>query len=393
VARADVERVQRAERKRDGQATAESRPAVKIDNGTSWFLLRNALGQDVGTRELRVGPEPGNAERIRFEEIVTLLEEENRTIRVQRIETCDRELRAVELHYRETTQGDSAVVQAGVQNGTLTIETLDDCGRGRFEIPRVGNLTFPLLFQERARRMGLKDGETWESDVFDPFVRTIVRRSARGEAPRAIVAGDGAPVVHSSLTVKTRGVECAVWMRGPGDVTREELNGADLVAVRCTEEAARQAEKKRNLTPWLAGDGGGRFQVSLPSEDWKLDKTTADAVALTRGAGPASIVVTALDVPADVTPAGAALLLERRLTQSLGQYQRTGGYEEVRLGSRQAVRFEFTCGGEKGSVAGVGVAVRGKKGAAACVLTGPHADAAIDRRDFERMLLRADFRF
>lgn len=390
VARTDVAQIRRADGNRK---TAESRPAVRVETGTWWFVLRNASGQDVGVRERRVGPEPGHAGELRFEETVTLFDEDQKTIRVHRIETCDADLQALECHYREMTEGDSAVVTANLRGGKLVVETLDDCGRARFEVANVKGLTFPLLFHERARRMQLKDGQVWESDVFDPFVRTIVRRTARGGSPSPIVLGDGGAIFYDTLVTTARGVESTVWLRGPGDVAREELNGADLVAVRSTEEVARQAITSRRAAPWIASDAYGRVQACLPNEDWRFEAAEADSIALTRKSGASTIVLTVLDVQSEVTAVGAALVLERRLQRTLPRMKRDGDYEEGRLGNHPIVRFEFTCEGEKGSLRGAAVAIRGKRGVGAGVLTGPPDDTKSDRRDFDRLLNRAEFRF
>lgn len=393
VAKSDVASVRRAPR-RPPAATA-SRPAAAppaIELEDRWYLVRNALGEVVGTRRLRVAPDPAAAGNLRFEETLSLRDEEGKRVRIQRIETADRELKPRECHYREISEGTSSTVEASLQGDALVIETLDDDGRSRTEVPGIGKVTFPLLFRESLRRAPPGGGESVSREVYDPLARTIVRRAARGERPRRLAQGDEEGRTHEVFVVSARGVESVVWHHGR-EIEREELNGPDLVAIPCTEEDASKAETEAPRSPWSARDGSGRIALVLPGPDWRFERTTADALALTRKDGRGSAVACALDLEPDVTAAGAALLLERRLSKSLARYERTGGFEECVVSGLPAARFEFRCDGEGGSKSGVAVAVRGKGSGAACVLTCEPVERTSIAREFDRLLNRAELRF
>ena len=191
----------------------------------------------------------------------------------------------------------------------------------------------------------------------------------KGTPNQTIAIANETPRSHRVCVAFARGIESLVWFAAPGDVAREELNGPDLVAVRCTPEEAQTTKVERSQEPFTARDASGRIQLLLPTADWKFEKPLAEAVALARKDGCASIVTFILDAEKDVTTTGTALLLERRLSHTLQRYQRNGGYDDTTVGKLPAIRFDFQCQETKGTRSGIAFTIRGPNAAAACVMT------------------------
>ncbi len=386
---ADVESVTRAPRPEGADLRA---PAAVGKQGDTWAMVHDASGEFLGTRHLLLGPDPRDPGHLRIEETLLLQGAEGDAVRIHRIEIADLGLRPIECQYREVWSDGSITVRAVVEPEGLAVETIDDRGRRHEVVPFAVGTTFPLLLAERARRSPPGPGSEIACEVFDPFARTLVRRVIRGEGSQRIAIGTGSATPHRVFVTVARSIASTTWITDGGEIARAELNGADLVATRCT---AAEAELAGGLASGaaFARDASGRVRIAVPGSHWRVGRTAAEAVSMERTDGSAEIVGFPLAAEKEATVAACALLLERRLRSTLSSFERDGAFQDRAVGSLPATRLRFQCFADGRVRAGLAVAVRGSEGSWGFVATFEPGDRDRAERELERVLQRADLRF
>ncbi|MBL8696291.1 MAG: hypothetical protein JNJ88_19500 [Planctomycetes bacterium] len=394
IARKDVVAVHRAPKAESAPAAESASPAptpCTVPLREHFYWVRNARHERLGTRRVAIGPDPQTPERIRIEETVDLREAGGPSVKITRIEVADSELRPLECQYREVFDGAASTVRAMVGPKGLEVECLDGALRRKELIPFPAGATFPLLAAEAQRRASAAPGESRTWVVFDPFVRTVTSRKIASEPARTLALGGAPPASYRVQIATVRSVESLAWLDAEGFAVQEELNGPDLVAHRCAAGDLETSEPK-GASATAVADASGRVRFVVANSDWSVERTSGEALSLERCDFSGRLVACAAETEREVTADGAAVSIERRLRGSLELYERTGGFQEMRIGTLPAARFEFRCAEGSKERGGTAVVVKGAEVAWAFVMTFEPSERARAERELERLLQRADLR-
>jgi hypothetical protein len=393
IARSDVAEVRRAPRK-----AAESKPAsaparVNMTNDESWWILQNARGQFAGTRYFSKGRDPRNPLVIQWSEALELRDEDGRAVRVQRREFADANGRPLECNYAEVFDGGSSHVNAIVKGSLLEVECIDSSGRTSESLPLPAKAVFPLMYFDDVRTSAAGSGAAVTREVYDPFLRTFILKTARDGGVQPLSIGNETPVPCRVFVMNFRGVESRIWAGRNGEWLRYEVNGPDLVAVRATEDEARNAASGGSLSTWVARDATGKIKLLLPNAEWNVERVAAEGVTFGRKDGSVRAVASSFDLERDATTATAAHALDRRLKATLEKYKRADGFTPADVGRVPGTKFYFEFNENGKRRVGAAVAARANGQAFALVATFDEGDREKVDRDLDRILNRAEVSF
>lgn len=394
---AKIMRVPRPQQKPGSVATntasAPARLNRNIEFNESWWILQNARGEFVGSRHFTSGADARDSSLLKLEETLEIRDDGGDRVRISRIEWADAAGRPRECYYSEVFDGGASHVTAIVRNNTLEVDSVDASGSAKEVLPFPANATFPLLFMQSVANNSLKEKKTIQTEVYDPFIRTFILKSAGDAGTQSLAIGNESPVHYQVYTIANRGIESRVWMGRFGEIVRYELNGPDLAGVRATPEELNLAKNQVADSTWIARDTSGKIKVLLPGGDWRVDRAAVDAVTFEKKDGTARAVASSFALEPDATTSSAAQDLERRLRSTLQRYKRSGSFDSAQIGKYDGTRFEFEFVSELGLRAGVAVATKVKGRAFAIVLTFDANHRKQIDRELDRILNRADLGF
>ncbi|MBI3818944.1 MAG: hypothetical protein HY286_09670 [Planctomycetes bacterium] len=392
IARSEIASIQRAAKK--PESAPASRPASSnIPFSETWWIVRGARGETLGTRQCISRRDRERPELSTLEEKIEIKDDDGRGIIINRMEVFDASLNPVESYYHEVFEGGSSTVIAKVADSMLELETIDTAGRAHETLPFRAGMTFPMLFDAKVAAAKLAPGAKMESEVFDPMARNIMKRTVRAELPRSISLENETPTTHDVLVYKSRNRESLCWLSRTGDVARIELNGPELVAVRSTQKLALASRGAALDAGFLARDASGKIRLLLPNADWEVEHIAEDAISLTRRNGVANASVCAATLEDGATLAGVATDFERQLRMTLPEFRRTDAFEDFKIGGMPAMRFSFQFENDSIALRGIGAIsiIKGR----ACRWTFSCKPKEYDQlvQEFERLIQRADVAF
>ncbi|MFN0205683.1 MAG: hypothetical protein ACKVS6_05160 [Planctomycetota bacterium] len=398
LSKPDIAKITRAPRPQrnagvTNTASAPARPNQNFEFHESWWILQNARGEYVGSRHYTSGADTRDPSLLRLEETLEIRDDGGERVRVSRIEWADAAGRPRECYYSEVFDGGASHVTAKVKDSTLEVGSVDASGSAKETLQFPENATFPLLFMRSIANGEMKDKKTVHTEVYDPFIRTFILKTAGDAGTQSLAIGNQSPVHYQVYTIANRGIESRVWLGRFGEIVRYELNGPDLAGVRATSEELNLAKNQISDSTWIARDTSGKIKVLLPGADWRVDRAAVDAVSFEKKDGTAQAVASSFILESDATTSSAAHDLERRLRSTLEKYKRSGSFDFAQIGKHHSTRFEFEFASARGLRSGIAVATKVKGRAFAIVLTFDSNYRKQIDRELDRILNRADVGF
>jgi hypothetical protein len=272
---------------------AASRPASRpAADGTGtwptrdeWFVLHGPEGKRLGTLHLlqSIAKDDAGADCLRIE-TEWRIAVGDRPEQITQVEEADLTGRARRLYYREVTvDADRSrarrerIVTATVAESHLAVTETTHLGRVPRDLPFTGAMTFPLLFEERARGAG----QALAAQVFDPREAECVGRTAEFPGARRVLTR-GEPEAVQRLRY-SRGAESdEEWLDSRGRILRREFHGVWFVARAATaaEAQATAASDALVTASQLRTEPQGRFRMLLPNPGWRFLSEPGQAVVL-----------------------------------------------------------------------------------------------------------------